>query len=218
MKKKIFLIIDFDSTIISCETLDELSNISLENDFEKINKIKNITNKAMDGNIDFIQALNNRLNILNINKQNILDTIELIKNNISDTFLENIDFIKSNNNNIYIVSGGFYEFIEPVADILGIKSNHIFSNSLIKDGNNYGLNEKNIMAKDNGKIEVVKNLNLNGTIIVIGDGYTDYEIKKHGYADMFIAYTEHENRIKISKLADYKSNSFSDIINYINNL
>ena len=29
----------------------------------------------MDGGIDFIQALNNRLNILSINQQNILDTI-----------------------------------------------------------------------------------------------------------------------------------------------
>ena len=67
MKKNIFLIIDFDNTIISCETLDELSNRSLKNDFEKINQIKDITNKAMDGDIDFIQALNNRLNILNIN-------------------------------------------------------------------------------------------------------------------------------------------------------
>ena len=69
-----------------------------------------------------------------------------------------------------------------------------------------------------GETLVVKNLNLNGTTIVIGDGYTDYEIKKYGYADIFIAYTQHVNRIKVSNLADYKSNSFSDIINYINNL
>ena len=74
------------------------------------------------------------------------------------------------------------------------------------------------MAKNNGKIEVVKKLGLDGTIVVIGDGYTDYEIKKYGYADIFIAYTEHVNRINVSNLADYKSNSFSDIINYINSL
>ena len=80
------------------------------------------------------------------------------------------------------------------------------------------MNETNIMAKDNGKIEVIKNLNLNGTTIVIGDGYTDYEIKKHGYADIFIAYTEHIDRSNVSSLANYKSNSFTDIINYINNL
>jgi len=172
----------------------------------------------MNGEIEFSQALNNRLKILNINEQHILDTIELIKNNISDTFLKNIDFIKRNNENIYIISGGFYEFIEPVANILRIKSNHIFSNSFIKNDNNYELDKTNIMAKNNGKIEVAKNLNLKGTILVIGDGYTDYEIKKHGYADIFIAYTEHVNRIKVSSLADYKSDSFSDIINYINNL
>ena len=63
-----------------------------------------------------------------------------------------------------------------------------------------------------------ENLNLDGKVVVIGDGYTDYEIKKHGYADIFIAYIEHINRIKVSSLADYKSDSFSDIINYINNL
>ena len=68
------------------------------------------------------------------------------------------------------------------------------------------------MASDNGKVEVVKNLNLHGTTIVIGDGYTDYEIKKYGYADIFIAYTKHMDRIKVSNLADHKSNSFSDII------
>ena len=172
----------------------------------------------MNGKIKFSQALTDRLKIFNINEQHIIDTTKLIKNNISNTFLESIDFIKKNNKNIYIVSGGFYEFIEPIANILGIESNHIFCNSFIKDGNNYELNETNIMAKDNGKIEVVKNLNLNGTTIVIGDGYTDYEIKKHGYADIFIAYTEHIDRIKVSSLADYKSDSFSDIINYIANL
>ena len=80
------------------------------------------------------------------------------------------------------------------------------------------LDKKNIMAYNQGKVEVVKNLNLIGKTIVIGDGYTDYEIKKHGYADMFIAYTEHVNRYKVSNLADYKSDSFNDIINYINSL
>ena len=218
MKKNIFLIIDFDSTIISCETLDELSNLSLQNDLKKINQIKNITNKAMNGEIDFVEALNNRLDILDVNQKNVLASIELIKNNITNTFFENKDFIKKNSEKIYIVSGGFFEFIEPVATILGIKSNHIFCNSFIENETHYELNEKNIMAKNNGKIEVVKKLGLDGTIIVIGDGYTDYEIKKYGYADIFIAYTEHVNRVSVSKLSDYKSNSFSEIINYINSL
>ena len=172
----------------------------------------------MNGDIDFSQALNDRLEILNLNNKSISSGIEIIKNKISSTFVENSNFIKKNTDNIYIVSGGFFEFIEPIAQLLGIKSNHIFCNAFIDGNNHYKLDKENIMSKNQGKIEVVKKLNLDGTVIVIGDGYTDYEIKKYGYADTFIAYTEHVNRIKVSKLADYKSKSFSDIIEYLNNL
>ena len=172
----------------------------------------------MDGSIPFDKALNERLKILSINHQSMLDGIKLINSKITNTFLENSQFISTNNNNIYIVSGGFSEFIRPVADILGFKSEHIFCNSFIRHKNNYELDERNIMAQNKGKVEVVKQLGLKGFTIVIGDGYTDYEIKKHGYADLFIAYTEHENRNKVSNLADYKSNSFTDILEYINSL
>ena len=172
----------------------------------------------MNGEIEFSEALDKRLKIININEENIFQTIDVIKTKISDTFIKNIDFIKNNRNNIYIVSGGFHEFIRPVADILGIKSNHIFANSFIKKKYHYELNKDNVMAHNNGKINVVKNLNLNGKIVVIGDGYTDYEIKKYGYADIFIAYTEHVDRKKVSKSADYITNSFDQAIKYLNNL
>ncbi len=172
----------------------------------------------MNGNISFTKALNNRLEILNINNNVIEEGVKLIKNKITSSFIKNSDFIKKNTNNIYIVSGGFIEFIKPVVKLLGIQSNHIFCNSFIKNKDNYELNKNNVMAHDLGKVEVLKKLNLDGTVVVIGDGYTDYEIKKHGYADIFIAYTEHVDRTNVSSLSDYKSNSFDDIIDYLNNL
>ena len=172
----------------------------------------------MNGDINFTKALNERLKILNINKNIIEEGIELINNKISSSFLNNSTFLKNNANNIYIVSGGFIEFIQPVAKLLGIKPNHIFCNSFHEKNGNYKLNTNNIMVKNLGKVEVVKNLNINNKVIVIGDGYTDYEIKKYGYGDVFIAYIEHVNRKKVTDLADYKSNSFDDIINYLNNL
>ena len=172
----------------------------------------------MNGDIDFTEALNERLEILNINKNIIQEGIELIKNKISFSFLNNSVFFKKNASNIYIVSGGFIEFIEPVAELLGINSKHIFCNSFVENEGSYKLNTNNVMMKNLGKVEVVKNLNINGTVVVIGDGYTDYEIKKHGYSDMFIAYTEHVRRKKVVRLADYESNSFNDIIGYLNNL
>ena len=174
MNKNIFLVIDFDSTIISCETLDEISNLSIGDNLEKNNKIKTLTNQAMNGEIDFTESLNQRLEILNINKNIIDKGIELIKAKISSSFICNSNFIKKNADNIYIVSGGFIEFIRPVAELLGIKSNHVFCNSFIENQGNYKLDTNNVMMKNLGKVEVVKNLNINGEVVVIGDGYTDY--------------------------------------------
>ena len=218
MNKNIFLVIDFDSTIISCETLDEISNLAIKDNLEKNNKIKTLTNQAMNGEIDFTESLNQRLEILNINKSIIDKGIELIKTKISHSFIYNSNFIKKNADNIYIVSGGFIEFIRPVAEFLGIKPNHIFCNSFIKNQGRYKLDTNNVMMKNLGKVEVVKNLNINGEVVVIGDGYTDYEIKKYGYSNIFIAYTEHVSRKKVVDLADYRSNSFDDIIDYLSNL
>ena len=43
------LIIDFDSTFIQDETLDEIANLVADNNQKK--EIKNITNQAMEGKI-----------------------------------------------------------------------------------------------------------------------------------------------------------------------
>ena len=42
--------------------------------------------------------------------------------------------------------------------------------------------KSNPMAYRNGKVKAIKSLGLRGEIIIIGDGYTDYEVKKMGAA------------------------------------
>ena len=54
------LIIDFDSTIIKTEGLEELASISLQNKTNKeeiIQKIEKITNLGMEGSIGFTESL-----------------------------------------------------------------------------------------------------------------------------------------------------------------
>ena len=71
------------------------------------------------------------------------------------------------------------------------------------------------MSENRGKTKLVKSLQLSGNIDVIGDGFTDYEIKKSGYATRFFAFTENINRINVSELADGVLESFDDYINII---
>ena len=69
------LFIDFDSTFVKIETVDELAKITLKNDVEKeskLHRILDITQRAMSGELDFPTALQKRLDILSLTKNNII--------------------------------------------------------------------------------------------------------------------------------------------------
>ena len=59
------------------------------------------------------------------------------------------------------------------------------------------------------RLEIIKN-----DIIAIGDGYTDYEIKKYGLAKYFIAYTNHIKRDNVIKNADINCKNFNEVIQF----
>ena len=214
------LFIDFDSTFVKIETIDELAKLSLKNDphsHTKINLISNITHQAMAGKISFPNALEKRLEILSLNRWCISDIINDISNKVSDSFLKNKKLIKSISNSIWIVSGGFKEIIVPIVQEFGISENRVLANSFIYNKDEIiGCNKDNDLFKDKGKIKAINRLNIKNDIIMIGDGFTDYEVYKEGPAKAFICYTENISRKNIVKVADYQASNFNEIINILN--
>jgi D-3-phosphoglycerate dehydrogenase len=79
-----------------------------------------------------------------------------------------------------------------------------------------GVDSSQFLAQKPGKIDAVKSLNLDGTVIVIGDGYTDYQVKKAGLAHHFIAYTESVSRPNVIKKGDIIATSFNEVIDFVN--
>ena len=216
---KDYIILDFDSTFIKIESLDELL-ITFIRDRDSLIKIQNLTKMGMNGEISFQKSLTERIKFLNTNKKDLDLVIDTLNKNITDSFKKNKKFFQENNEKIFIVSGGFFELIYPVVSKFGIKKKNIFANKFIYDTDDkiIGIDKNNPLSKNNGKVKIIKNLKLDGNVIVIGDGYTDYEIKKYGYAEIFIAYTEHIKRENVTKFADYMTDSFDDIVEYLNKL
>jgi D-3-phosphoglycerate dehydrogenase / 2-oxoglutarate reductase len=217
-----FFIIDFDSTFISSEGLEILAEAALKNNSEGekiLEKIKFITNAGMEGKIEFVESLSKRLNLLSANRSHLEKAIKAVKKDISPSILRNKQFFKKYKDNIYIISGGFKEFVEPVVESFGIDKSHVLANEFTfsKKGEITGFDLKNIMARPNGKVEAVKSLNLKGEIVVIGDGYTDYQLKEMGIASSFVAFTENIERDVISKKADIVAPSFDEFL-YIHKL
>lgn len=209
-------IIDYDSTFIKVESLDELSKISNGDDETINNKISEITNLGMEGKISFSDSLRKRIELIECNKEDIGKTVEILEKKVSDSFKNNISFLKNNAENILIVSSGFHELIEPIVIQYGIKKENIFANKFLYDNDKViGYDKKNPLSKSQGKVNILKELKLKGEVHVIGDGYTDYEIKKEGLANYFYLFIENIKRESVVKSADYLLKSLDQFIKII---
>ncbi|MBI2022751.1 phosphoglycerate dehydrogenase [Candidatus Daviesbacteria bacterium] len=222
MSDEKFFIIDFDSTFVTTEGLEVLAEVALEDNPEKdgiLDRIKQITSLGMEGKIEFVESLTKRLALIKANKSHLKGVTKTLRKKISPSVLRNKQFFKTYKDQIYIISGGFKEFIEPIVFQFGIAESHILANEFLFDrsGNITGFSKNNIMGHPRGKVEAVKALKLSGQIIVIGDGYTDYQLREMGIAHKFIAFTENIERDIVTKKADAVVPSFDEFL-YINKL
>ena len=222
MKLNKYFVIDFDSTFTKVEAFDVLADISLNGHPDKASikrQVEEITNLGMNGSISFRESLEKRLALLHADKTHIPALVNLLKSMVSESFKRNKDFFTTYSDNIYIISNGFREFIEPVVTEFGIKKENILANEFTFDshGKITGFDKENPLSMNHGKSEQLKRLNLPGDVYVIGDGYTDYEIKHSGLANKFYAFTENVERENVSSKADHVTPSLDEFL-YLNKL
>lgn len=216
------IIIDFDSTFASVEALEEIADIVLKGRKDKskiLNEIKSITNLGVDGTITFNESLSRRMNLLTVHRKDLEKVIRRLKRKISTSFSRNKAFFKKYQGNIYIISNGFKDFIDPVVADYGIDGDHVLANTFLFDKKGWitGFDEKNLLAHSKGKSRTLKALNLPGESYVIGDSYTDYEMKEAGIAHKFFAFTENVLRENILEKADHITPSFDEFL-YVNDM
>tara|TARA_Y100000996_G_scaffold414888_1_gene407248 strand:- start:4736 stop:5398 length:663 start_codon:yes stop_codon:yes gene_type:complete len=209
------LIIDFDSTFIQDETLDEIANLVADNNQKK--EIKNITNQAMEGKIDFGQALKKRVEMLKIHKRDIENIIKILEKRVSLSFVKNKSKLRSISERIYIVSGGFKEIIIPIVSDYGISKSNVYANEFIYNDKDYisGINAKSPMSYSDGKIRALKEINFTTEAFVIGDGSTDLEMKTVNGIRAFICFTENIVRKSVSEKADYVASNLDEVFQII---
>jgi D-3-phosphoglycerate dehydrogenase len=221
-EKQKYFIIDFDSTFTKVEAMDELCQIALQNHPEKnqrLSQIQSLTDQAMDGNLSFRESLHQRIAILEANKSHLPELIEKLSEKVSESFKRNQNFFDTHKDTILIVSSGFKDFIVPIVTKFGIKTENIYANEFEfdKDGKITTFDASNVLSEDNGKVKLLRKLNLQGDIYVIGDGYTDYEIKEAGLANEFYAFTENIKREKVVDKADHEAQNLDEFL-YVNKL
>ena len=215
-----YLIIDFDSTFVTVESLDELAHIVLKDNLEstqRLETIRAITRAGMEGSIPFDESLSKRLKLLNINQKDIHAATIVLAKKVTPSFKRNKQFLMENAQNILIISGGFYELIIPIVSEYGILEYQVFANKFVYKGTSRiaHVDSQNIMAQSGGKVAQVNALGLAGEIHVIGDGYTDYQIKSEGPAKKFFAFIENIRRNSVCEVADVVLSNIDDYIKFL---
>ena len=169
-KSKKLIVFDMDSTLIQAEIIDELAKVAGVGD-----RVKELTLKAMNGEIDYKEALKERVGLLKGLKESIVRHIAE-KMTLTPGAEELIEILKLLNYKIAIISGGFNIFTNALKKKLGVE--YTFSNKLvIEDGILTGeLEEPIIDAEEKGRIiswlATVENISKN-EIVAVGDGATD---------------------------------------------
>lgn len=215
-------VFDFDSTLTRVEALDVLAEITLQgksNKEEVVKEIQRITNLGIDGDISFTESLEKRIRLLNAHKNDLEQLVGELRYKISKSIASNKEFFEEFSNDIYVISCGFKEFIDPIVEEYNIPSDRVYANTFKFDeeGNIIGFDEANVLASHNGKIECLKNLNLDGEVQVIGDGYSDYVMREAGIAHKFFAYTENVYREKATNNADHVAPNLDEFL-FVNDL
>lgn len=222
MSKKAFYIIDFDSTFTQVEALDELARISLSKHPEKeaiFQKIEDYTNLAMEGKLSFSESLAQRVKLLEANEDHLKQLVTRLKKKVSSSFSRNRAFFKKHADEVLIVSGGFKEFITPVVSQYHIKKENIYANTFVTtgDGKIIDYDHANPLSEEGGKVKLMKQMNLQGDLYGIGDGYSDFQLRESGLIKKFFAFTENIARESIVSKADHVTPSFDEFL-YVNNL
>ncbi|HSY62801.1 MAG TPA: phosphoglycerate dehydrogenase [Cytophaga sp.] len=217
IEKVPYFVIDFDSTFTQVEALDELATISLAgnpNQQQIIQQIIDLTNLGMEGKGSFSENLVKRLQLVKANQSHLPQLIDLLRSKVSTSVKRNKHFFRDYAEQIYIVSSGFKEFILPIVTEFGIKESHVLANTFIydTDGNIVGCDATNPLSQDKRKIKLMEKLGLTGDVHVIGDGYTDYEIRGAGLATKFYAFTENVSRAAVIAKADSIAPNFDEIL------
>ena len=164
------LIMDVDSTLIQEEGIDLLGELAGSGA-----EVANITHRAMNGELDFTEALAARVALL----AGLPDTVfATIRKQIHFTHgvRELVDTLHARGWKVGVVSGGFHETVDELADELGldyVKANHLE----IADGMLTGKVVGEVVTKDVKLASLKKwatelGLELSQTVAV-GDGAND---------------------------------------------
>lgn len=187
---------DFDSTVIKKETLDDAIATALVDHPEKerlVKEVEAITRHGMEGKIDFRDSVTSRLRVVPLSRSLLEERGRAMLHEVTEGMQDIFSWLADNGHITHIVSGGFLEYISPVAEELGVLPAQVHTNRFIydQDGNVIGTDPTALLWTDVGKTPVLRQMRKiypEEKFVMVGDGMNDYKAYESGAADAFYGF------------------------------
>jgi len=170
-RRKAMLLADMDSTMIEQECIDELAEVAGVGD-----RVKDITARAMNGELDFEAALRERVGLLKGLPEAVIAEVLATRISYMPGGATLLATMKAQGGHAALVSGGFTAFTAVVSDHLGFHENRA-NTLLVENGILTGHVGNPILgqqAKINALVEITGRLGLSDAdVLAVGDGAND---------------------------------------------
>ena len=179
-RKKRILLADMDSTMIGQECIDELADMAGVGAH-----VKEITARAMNGELDFEGALRERVGLLKGLDSAVIETVLRERITFTPGGRELIATMKAVGGRAVLVSGGFTAFTAHVATALGFDE-HRANTLLMEDGTLSGTVAEPILGREAKVAALVDTVAALGVteadVLAVGDGANDLGMLKRAGA------------------------------------
>ncbi|SMX26695.1 Phosphoserine phosphatase [Pelagimonas phthalicica] len=170
-RKKRMVLADMDSTMIQQECIDELAEEAGVGAH-----VKDITARAMNGELDFDGALIERVALLKDLPESVIDTVVANRITLMPGGKTLLATMKQDGGYAALVSGGFTAFTSRVSQMLGFDENRA-NTLLVADGKLTGEVGRPILGRE-AKVEALEQITAKlgiseADVVAVGDGAND---------------------------------------------
>lgn len=205
---------DVDSTVCTDEGIDELASF-----LNRGQEVGELTRMAMEGKVTYAESLRRRLEIIRPSSEDIQRFKEQNGIHFSPGIEALVIRLRDLRVPVYLITGGFYDLVDDVAQLLGVPKENVFANRILfdKDGKYNGFDSNQLTSRDTGKAEVIAELKKKHDykrLVHVGDGMTDASACPP--ADAFIGYGGNQVREKVRLVSKWYVMDFREMLDELN--
>lgn len=217
ISKKTHVIFDFDQTLVPTESTVEVLKLAVEGlpDGKKyLERLAMIAPKALAGVATFRELSELMVAITRIRKSHVQAYINMTAQTLHPDLQTTLNELHRERVGVHIISGGYMEWIVPLASAWGIRSSARHCQSLLLGRiTRYCDTPLTSSLIKKGKAQIVRNWRtqgkLDGAAIIVGDGAADHRVFAQGAVEGFVCADYYTDKT-LNALGDFSRVSHQD--------